>query len=402
MNKKILAALFTSFIGNHFYILFVTLILLKLGYGVGFVSFAIGATIIPNLLFGPALGRLVDRSNKTKLHTILCISLALVVNAIGLVAFNVDQEIGQVLIFVLMIIYNVFTSPLNTILYQYIVPSLDESESKAFIIWERYEAMGIFLASVLGYLMLKNNIHHLLLVVDGVTFLLCGLVIHNAWSTDIVSEDEEVSAKYKLSELVIANMDKKKMLLGILSALVFVFAVDSHTYNIGALFFKEHGIEDVFIPLIMSGISLFNIAGSIFFEKKLLNTCEEKVHKNVMKIVSILLVVMATGVITKNAWISLLGLVLLQIIEPIWSTTNNILIRSQVKPERMGEFFGSFRIVRSIFTFAGITIYGFSQEQNYLGIFIALSSMMTLLPVLASYVYGKLKNVQVLEEEVVV
>lgn len=181
MNKKLLLALLTSFIGNHFYILFVSLILLKIGYSSSFVSFAIGATIIPNLFLGPMLGKLVDRSSKVKLHTILCAFLAVIVISLGYFSFNLDLEVGKYVIIFLMVAYNCFMSPLNTLLYQYIVPSLDENESKAYIVWERYEALGIFLASSVGFVLMKQGLEKWLLAFDAVSFIICALIVHGSW-----------------------------------------------------------------------------------------------------------------------------------------------------------------------------------------------------------------------------
>lgn len=384
MNKKIFLALFTSEIGNSFYILFVSVVLLKLGYSVGFVSSSIAITVLPNLIFGPWLGKMVDYGNKKRIHLYLNISLALVVNLIGGAAFFLDHSIGKFVIPFLMVIYNCLFSPLNTIIYHYVVPDLDENEAKAFIKWEKYRALGIFLSSIISFVVIKFDLHYWLLPIDGFTFVFCSLVIDKGWMNKIVvSKEGEDGIRFNLKNSMIENFSIKLLLISILSCLFFIFFVDSHTYNAGVLFFKELKAPLEYIPLLISSISLVNILGTLIFEKYLINVNNNKTQILSLIWVSLGLSFLSFGIYRGSLFVTILSLVLIQVIEPIWSTTNNIMMRSQIKDGAYGEFFGYFKILRSLVTFAGIYLYGVSQEANFLSTQVAAGAFLILtLPVI--------------------
>lgn len=181
---------------------------------------------------------------------------------------------------------------------------------------------------------------------------------------EVSGADCDELQKSDLRSLLIEKPNRNILLFAIMSVLVFVFAVDSHSYNIGVLFFKEHGVKDIYIPLIMSSVSLFNILGSFYFEKKLTHVSNLKVHRRSLVGVSVVLFVMAVGISFASPIVTLVGIVMLQVLEPIWSTSNSVLLRSQVQKNRLGEFFGYFRIFRSLFTFAGISLYGLAQDRG--------------------------------------
>lgn len=378
MNNKIFWALFLSFIGDHFYILFVSLILLKASYSPEFVSFAIAATALPNLIFGPKLGRFVDQSDKLKLHTNLSLALALLVNVLGIVVFLMKlSSLTKTLVFLLMLTYNCLSSPLSSLLYQYLIPTLEIDESKAFLKWERFQAVGTFAASIFGYLILKFNFEILLLILDSITFVVCAVIVAKHWlgirlnkSDDVTHSAMTVPAKSKWLNLLKADANRRTLATAGLSALVFVFAVDSHTYNTGILFFSQLNFEITYIPLIMSALSLFNLLGSYVYERYFSGFGTEVSHRWSLLLVVLFLTMLFIGVLNHKSIVVILALILLQTIEPVWSTTNSVLMRAQVKDNSYGEFFGYFRILRSISTAGGVYLYGLSQQYQNLNLFI--------------------------------
>jgi hypothetical protein len=307
-----------------------------------------------------------------------------VVNIIGIIVFNVEQEWVRFLIVFMMIIYNLFFSPLNTLLYQYIIPSLDKDESKCFIVWEKYESIGFFLASILGFFILKFDLTKFLLPLDGLTFLICAFIIDKNWESKPEINEYEVSEKrtFSIRNLLQEDFKLNVLLFSLVSSLIFVFAIDSHSYNLGILFFKELNITAVYIPLIMSAVSLTNLLGTFIFEKYLIKKNIEKLHSLSLCFLSVFLIIIGMGISFSLPLVTFLGLLLLQVLAPVWSTTNQIMVRKEVSHKHYGEFFGYFRILRSLFTFGGIFLYGLAQEHLYLKEFVYFGSLIILFPLI--------------------
>lgn len=384
MNKKILFTLLFSFIGDQFYILFVSVILLKLGYPSSFVAGSIALTVLPNLILGPRLGRFVDQSRKLNLHTSLCIFLAMLVNIIGVLAFSLNPStFSMVSITIMMILYNCFFSPLNTLLYQYIIPSLHEDESKAYLIWERYQAAGIIISAAISYILLKFELYKVLLPLDGLSFIVCAIIIWIQLREKSLNQNPEVAKKDIQIKSKISTIDVMKSLLktdfdysvlyvSMLSTLAFIFAVDSQHYNNGVLFLKELKLDVTLVPLIMACLSIFNICGSYLYERKFHTTDTQRVHRNSLFGIGLSLLLVCVAIALNIKILVLFGLILLQLIEPVWSSTNTVLIRSQILPSKYGEFFGYFRIARSLVTSLSIFAYGQAQSINRLPVFISI------------------------------
>ncbi len=394
MNKRIFLVLLLSYVGDQFYILFVSSVLLKLGYSALFVAGTISATILPNLFFGPKLGRYVDKSCKRKLHSQLTVSLAILVNILGFfVFFTKPSSISMTIILFLMISYNFLYSPLNSVLYQYIIPTLDHLENKSFIRWEKYQAIGTFSAALICFILIKKNLYHILLPLDGLSFLMSGLIIHKTWAEPKDSEEQEPQQNFINKSLnqfnnLLKGHDHKSVLIGIcLATFAYIFAVDSHNYNQGILYLKQLNVPIEYISIIIAGFSVFNFAGSNLYEKFLAYKSPQKVHHLSLSLTYLLLLALAFAVSINLLWLVLAIQVILQIIEPIWSTTNTVLMRAQIKKNSYGEFFGYFRIMRSLVTSLGIFLFGVFQDQHLFPLFIIIGSAL----ILSTLIYD-LKN----------
>ena len=132
----------------------------------------------------------------------------------------------------------------------------------------------------------------------------------------------------------------------------------------------------------MSAVSLTNLLGTFIFEKYLIKKDNQKLHFSSLFLISLSLIVVGLGVSFSLTFLTFFGLVLIQLLEPVWSTTNQVMIRKEVDDKKYGEFFGYFRILRSLFTFGGIFFYGLSQEHFFLKEFIYLGSFLIVLPTL--------------------
>lgn len=377
MNKRIFYTLLTSFIGDQFYILFVSAVLLKMGYSSSFVAGAIALTSIPNLLFGPYLGRLVDKSDKVKLHTRLNIGLALIVNILGLIVYQMDKSmLSMVLIALIMIVYNFLYSPLNTLLYHYIIPTLGVDESKVFLKWEKFQSIGIFLSAIFCFLIIKIDLQNILLPIDGLTFLVSAFIIEknvNIARPQQQEVDDKQSFKMgfrKIDTLLNVNFNKKLLLISMLAIFAFIFAVDAQIYNSGILFLNQFKLELAYVPLLIASLSLFNVFGASLYEKYFNTSNNLKAHNLSLIVIAVALGIIFYSLITSTIYFILIGLILIQFVEPVWSSTNAVLLRSQIKKDKYGEFFGYFRIIRSLITSGSIFTFGLAQSHHLLSLYI--------------------------------
>lgn len=378
MNKRIFYTLLASNIGDQFYILFISVILLKLGYSGSFIAGSIALTSLPNIIFGPQLGRAVDLFPKGRLHTILNIGLFFILLLLGLCVYLMKiSTSSMIVITLLMIFYNFLYSPLNTLLYHYVIPMLDVSESVAFIKWEKFQSMGIIISALLSFLILKLNLHFILLPIDAVTFLVASLIVEKNLKIEDTErkKEERPSIKFnfklkKIRSLLDKNHNTRVIITSTLAIFGFIFAVDAQIYNSGILFLNQFKFDITYIPLIMASLSMFNILGATFYERFMGKFNPNNAHTISLAVILLGLCSIFLSLVSKFSLLILLGLVIIQFVEPIWSSTNSVLLRSQIQKDKYGEFFGYFRIIRSIFTSSSIFLFGLAQNNHYLNYYI--------------------------------
>ena len=276
-----------SFIGNFLSMMFVSTVLFKLGYSAVFVSTMMAFTILPNLFFGPIIGRKVDGGNKKKLHFWLNTGLIFIVSLIGLVAFKAPLPIGKIILPLMFIAYNLLSSPLMTLHYQYLVPSIGETEDLSYIEWERYEAIALFLSSFIGFILIKYNFETWLIFFDVLSFATCAYLVDKHFPSIKNEAEQSNQAKEEniISRKSIRNLFPEKINFSILAMaltgqLVFVFCVDSHfSFNLGALLYKTFHFKAEYIPLAMGVFSLVNLSGSWLYKKYLQESDLFVLHK---------------------------------------------------------------------------------------------------------------------------
>ena len=384
-----------SFIGNFLSMMFVSTVLFKLGYSAAFVSSMMAITILPNLFLGPKIGRLVDNGNKKKLHLWLNVGLIVIMSLIGLITFKLPISAGKIILPIIFITYNLLSSPLMTLHYQYLVPSIGESEDLSYIEWERYESIALFLSSFIGFILIKYNFLEWLIIFDVLSFAACAYLVDKNFPS-IKNDIEETPLELQKNIISIKNLRSifpEKINFSILGMalvgqLVFVFCIDSHfNFNLGALLFKTFHFKAEYIPLAMGVFSLVNITGAWIYTKFLHKIDIFILHKNLYLILASGLGLVFLGfynIVNFGALamgILFLGLILMQIVEPIWSSTNSVLLRSQINNGRYGEFNGHFRIGRSIFTAAGMSLFGIAQTSGLLGKLTLIQMLLVLCPV---------------------
>jgi hypothetical protein len=382
MKNIVFKVICLSFIGNFLSMMFVSTVLFRLGYSAAFVSSMMAFTILPNLLLGPVIGRKVDVGNKKKMHFWLNVGLIVIASLIGLIAFKLPVSSGKIILPVIFITYNLLSSPLMTLHYQYLVPSIGESEDLSYIEWERYESIALFLSSFIGFVLIKYNFQEWLIIFDVLSFAACAYLVDRNFPeiknemVETASEEsvyESANLKNKLRYLFPDKINFSILGMALVGQLVFVFCVDSHfNFNLGALLFKSFHFKAEYIPLAMGIFSLINMAGASMYKKHLQEIDMLFLHKKLYFVLAMGLGLVFVG-LHYSANLGLiaiavlfLGLALMQIVEPIWSSTNSVLLRSQINDGRYGEFNGYFRIGRSVFTAAGMSLYGIAQTNGLL------------------------------------
>lgn len=400
MKNRVFKIICLSFVGNFLSMMFVSTVLFQLGYSAAFISSMMALTIFPNLLLGPLIGRKVDNGNKKKLHFWLNIGLVLVVSFIGLIAFKAPMSVGKIILPIAFIVYNLLSSPLMTIHYQYLVPSIGENEDLSYIEWERYESIALFLSSILGFVLIKYNFQIWLIVFDVLSFIACAYLVDKSFphikneSDTTLSESQNVKTpKSNWKTMFPEKINFSILSMALIGQLVFVFCVDAHfNFNLGALLFKSFHFSAEYIPLAMGVFSLINIAGASIYKKFLKNMNTYDLHSRLYYVLAFGLCFVFLGLhyISTSAFMAIIslfvGLALLQGVEPIWSSTNAVLLRSQINPGRYGEFNGHFRIGRSLVTASGMSLYGIAQTNGLLNKLTFIQVVFVLSPLIFSQI----------------
>jgi len=173
----------------------------------------------------------------------------------------------------------------------------------------------------------------------------------------------------------------------VLSCLVFVFCIDSHDSSIGILFFKEFNVNIEYIPLLTCFFGVINLFGTYLYQKYFSCFDSAKIQIYALLHLCISLILIALGISLDLAILAMCGLIFIQVVEPIWSTSNTVIMRTQIRAGHYGEFFGYFRILRSLVTSFGIFLYGWAQDLSTLNLLVWLQCVLILLPVLAKFLY---------------
>lgn len=377
-----LAVLFVSSLGTALFMTGIVLYLLESGLSAATASTAVAITVLPNLFFGHLLGRWVDRSDKVKLFLGLNLYLAAVETAIiGLIGFW-RPPFQPLLVSFLLLAFSFGFSPLITIIYSYIIPSLHEDSAYIYAQWEKAGSIATMAAGLLGFAILGRYSAVWLIVFDVASFLLAAIAIPLLLKPQAPRPMSEKAihtqaGTWQLAAVIARN---KMLLCTAIAMWAFALTLSSIENNSLTISWIALQLGPANTALITCVFAASGLAGSQWLSSQStrIGANLEKTQQGTLAAGSCILLAMALGVSTGTAWIGVACLLALAFLEPTWATANNLLIRRQVDEGQIGEVLGLVRMPRSLLTMVGTSLVGWSQDKGMLSYFLTGGSLILL------------------------
>lgn len=369
----------------------VVLHLLEIGYSAATTSMAIALTAIPNVFFGQLLGRWVDRSSKKKLFVGLSLYLATIeLFLLGASGWWSGSHSAAAVI-TLMVAFSFGYSPLMTLIYTYLVPSLDNDESRIFVLWEKANAVAMILGGLIGFILLHYVSAGWLILLHVFTLIIAAALIPKLWrpllavSTGAV-KDELKSPKTSGLALIKSLIADRTLVVTAFTMWVLAMSVVSVENNNLAIGWLELKLGTSFSALSVCLYATINLFGSQWLssQSNWLKANLIKTQRRTLIASACILSVMCLGSVLQVPELGFVSLLLISFLEPTTSVTSNLLIRSRVDMQKIGEVYGLIRMPRALFTILGTTIIGWSQDAQLFPIVIFSSVLLLVLAVIAN------------------
>lgn len=369
---QILLILFLSSIGTTLFMAGIPLYLLGLGMATVEVTTLLALTAVPNMLFGWVLGRLVDNSDRRFLYLSLSIGLALLELVIVFLLPALDGKMQIVLAFIVMQVFAFCYSPLSTLTYQYLVPSLHPDETKIYAIWEFTIAAAAALAALFIYIFLSSFSLQYLVIVDAVSFLVAGIAVWVLWrdplqprqASDVLCRPDRSSA----FRLILAD----PILLAAGSAMIVVaFTIHAVEDNAALIMYRELQLGDAVAASIAASLGAVAAvaAWGVQRHSHLVASALGVLHQFCLLAYFVVALILGFALHAKLTSLAVCAVLLGAMVEPVWSVVNNRLLRSRAPAGRYGEIHGLLRMPRAMATILGAWLVGWSQGIGHLSIF---------------------------------
>ena len=376
----LLLVLFVSSIGTSLFMAGLPLYLINMGLSSAEVASIIALTALPNLLLGSKLGRWIDVAKRDTLFLKLSFLLATV--ELSLVYFlpMTSQSTRPWWALIIMQLFALMFSPLTTLVYQYLIPSLHSDETKIFAIWEFISAGAAVVAAGFSYIFLSRYAVEILLVIDACTFLFAGVATSFLWKPSTPSEDSSTKVKFSISARSIVLADRTLLGAG-LGMIVVAFSVHSIEANTTLINFRELGLSTASSVAVAASLGAVAASSAWVIQRKSIWVANNlwDLQKYCLISYAIVLGFLALALYVQNGFLAVVSILIGALIEPIWSVTNTRILRARTPEGRYGEVHGLLRMPRALFTIIGASLVGWSQDREELWKFALISAILVLL-----------------------
>jgi MFS family permease len=376
-RRQIFGLLFLSSLGTCVFMASMPAYLLSIGFSAIGTAALIGMTALPNAFFGLHLGRLVDRSQKRALFFRLSVFLAGVECLILFCGSFYEGGAKVYLIGALLLPFAFAFSPLMTLIYQYIIPSLHEDEGKVFAIWEGLTALAAILSAVVAYLFLSVWPASSLIIFDAATFVIAGFLVSHWWDVPAVqAEADKAGQSWKTTLRLVmgdARLWMTALAMFVVALVMSSIEVNTTLISIEALKFADN--ISVSAAAALGGVAVI----SAWLCERMSKTITNNLASS--QILTLAFYGMVAGLMAfafyfDSAVLVLASIFIAAFIEPIFGVVNVRLIRQGTPPGMYGEVNGLIRMPRAILTTSGVILVGFAQTANKLWLFAAIGFVM--------------------------
>lgn len=375
-NKKIIIflSLFITSLAGGLLMFSMPVILYKNQLSSFQISTLISVFALPSVLLGSFIGRLIDQRNKKY----IIVFSALLVMLLDLILYTLFES-GILYFPLLLLVFFVLSTAFlffSITTYQYLVPSLSDSESRSFGIWEFLSRFIGVLCGVFGYFYLDLFKVNTFLLLDSFGFFIFALIISTFW------EFNETHAKSKEDECGVKRPVALNAILVFILIFSCVVAASIHSIeNNSVLILLSHSHSSTKVILLfvcMCGLS--SLVSSFF-----LTRCHKFVeNRNVLfffgSFFSFCIAILTLSIIsiyyTGHVAFFYLFFVMIGFIDPFWTVTSNKLMRDHCEGN-YAQMHGLIRMPRALSTIIGTMAIGYSIDAGafkyYLcGIFVVM------------------------------
>ena len=378
-TQRIFALLFLSAIGTTLFFSAIPIYLRSIGLSTAQTALIVASTALPNMVLGARFGRWVDRSPKKLLFLWLSITLAMVEACLVFALAGVHPEYLFWASAANMQVAAMLFSPLSTLTYQYVIPSLDADETRAFAGWEVASGIASICAAGASLAVLMSQPVRVILIVDAFTLVVAGGLIYRWWPDGANASDTVETADNKRAALQMLKSDPLLMRTAIAMFAV-AFTIHAFEANVALVSYDALRWSD------STSIALAAVLGAVSSASAwMLQRYSAAMSGRILQGQKFCL----TGyiVIAAGLWLAfqfefsilaVVALIAIAIVEPIWSVATTRFVRSRTPAGRYGEIHGLIRMPRALFTMAGATLFGYAHDAGWLWLFAALGCALLL------------------------
>lgn len=344
-------------------------------------AFLIASTALPNVFLGAPLGRVVDRAPRRSLFFGLSMALASMDVCFVFIVPAISPDMRFWVAIVTIQIAAVLFSLLSTLTYQYLIPSLDSDETKAFASWEVATALASVAAAAISWTVLPHQSVGILILADAAALLVSGVTVTAFWPRSARSQEMEVNAvqaERRSMKIVLSN----PILLGAAVGMITIaFCVHSFEANIALISFDGLGFGESRAVTFAALLGAFSATSAMVLQRHHTWITEHLPTTQMWCVNCYLLITLLLSICLYKS-LSLLAVAAvfaIAVVEPVWSVVNARLLRAHTPEGRYGEIHGLIRMPRALFTFAGATLVGVFQGMGALWGFALVATLALLL-----------------------
>ncbi len=364
-------------VGTSLFLAAAPIYLRSIGLSTAESALLVASTTFPNIFLGASLGRFVDQGSRRSLFLRLSVGLAATELSLMFLVPLARPSLSFWVAAVNMQAAAFLFSALGTLTYQYLIPSLDVDETRAFAKWEVAAAIASVTAAVISLTLLARHSVTVLILIDAVTLLISGTAVFVFWPPGANTEALPIQARPYRTAFEIVRSDP--VLLGAAVAMIGVaFCIHSLEANIALISYDSLQLSEALSVTFAAALGAVSGASALMLTKYHAFVTR-KLHLGQRWCINSYIVIAASLVLSlykQLPFVAVTAMLAIAVIEPVWAVVNTRLVRSRIHDGRYGELYGLIRMPRALLTFAGATLVGYSQEMGVLWVFAAASTLL--------------------------